>query len=1182
MKADVFVPSIIRRYDREKPWFEWLSGAVLFADISGFTFLSEKLSILGAEGAEIMSSLLNRYFSRMISIVRSEGGEVMKFAGDSIFCLFANEGCLHHAKLAAARMQKAMVAFGNLKTPVGNFGLAMKMGLAEGDVMIGAVGDPNIRCEFLFAGDAVDRASRAEQRAGPGEVIVDQSSRSSSRDETSINTDPKNFHPFLIKEVSEQIQRGYEKYVGALRRMVPVFLQFEGFTYQKEHFTGNQFHNFFCLIIETAHRYGGRLNAVTTGDKGSNFLLHFGAPNPLEKKQDLAAQFALDIREAIERRWKRIQIKIGMTEGRVFAGIVGGAGSFYYTVVGDPVNLAARLMQIAVPSQILVSESFQKRSELFEFSAGEEKRIKGKTDPVLVFALQSPKKEKLFQLSEQNIAGRTAEIQTLLDHLEEAEKGKPRIVFIEGESGIGKSYLAGHICSLAHQKGWLVAAGKSEITRRSHAYAAWKNLAISCLFGGKTPDLRGLRKILKEAPEDLSGFLPMHAEFFELDGVKSSSGYDENTKKNLLHHQISTLLLQRANAVSSLFFLDDLHWFDSLSLELLSAFLNHLNNEPLILFAAGRPNWNKDQFLNRKQCYFLTLEHLKREEFKQLMEVLLSGKLRDPLFQYFYQKTQGNPFLLTQLLDYMKNQNALIQIGGKWTASRESLSRESLSGEEIISARADQLDLPEKIHLQTAACMGPTFSLRVLEKALCPVFQKPAYDALCEQGYFQQVSHDQVTFSHALIQEAIYHSLPERFRRKTHREIGCAMESVLSGQTQKYSPNLANHFRLAGMTKKSVIYSLQAADQLYRTFSFPESRRYYSYAYDSLKHTADSRKWDTALKLAENMMHTGEIQESIRLSKRIRNLARRAGLRSHYARASLLQFDAMRRISNYSYLPFSLRLTHSSNQRKDGFRSKLHHLIGSTYFWLGNLEKAEFHLRKALQQAGSKYSEERLSCYFFLFTIAADRKQLDQAERLMRTALTAAVKSGNLFQEIRIRQEWAGILSDNDRPEKAREILLRLLPRAESFGDFYMVAIILVGLGEALTKLANYEEAEKYLQEAIRLFSVLGVTHGVAKSKMWLGIVHFYQEEFRKAYDYYREATSMFVEAGEMQEAAMGFYNLAEVCLKLANIPESRKWYRKGMKSLQKNENAELSEMFQELKNQLRYSEALPLSNSMR
>src|SRR5262249_2246350 len=147
VKLHAFVPGIVRLYDRNKPWAEWLPGTLLFADISGFTPMTAALSLLGPEGCEVLSGMMNRYFSEMISIIHSHQGDVLKFGGDSLLCFFPGDDSLPRTLWAAHRMRESMKKFRNLRTPAGRFTLRMKTGIATGEVLLAGIGDPDSRCD---------------------------------------------------------------------------------------------------------------------------------------------------------------------------------------------------------------------------------------------------------------------------------------------------------------------------------------------------------------------------------------------------------------------------------------------------------------------------------------------------------------------------------------------------------------------------------------------------------------------------------------------------------------------------------------------------------------------------------------------------------------------------------------------------------------------------------------------------------------------------------------------------------------------------------------------------------------------------------------------------------------------------------------------------------------------------
>lgn len=1128
-----------------------MQGSILFADVSGFTPIAESLSALGAEGGEILTDILNRYFSEMVGLIHSHGGEVVKFGGDSILCFFAGDGNRERVLSAAQSMQRSASKFQSVKTPVRKFSLQMKAGISSGEVLIAGIGNPELRCEYIFAGEPVNRACQAEQLAKSGDVIVDQNgdfkklaffeipgidqNHSDLAQPQFISSRNMSVKPFLIPEVYEMLAQGYSRYAGALQRVIPVFMQFTGFSDQRNSFLLHEFHQFFSLVAETAAKYGGRFNTATMGDKGQIFYLLFGAPNRLEKKEEAANQWSLEIRERIRRDFPQTTIRIGMSEGRVFSGIVGGSGRFYYTVVGDPVNLAARLMTVAAENQICVSEELKTKSEtIFVFTSCGSKRLKGKTQLIPVYGLEKQQSSSL-EKKGQHFVGRTGEVVEILGRMESARNGTPQMVVIEGEAGIGKSYLAKHALNLCAQEGWMILSGTSEFTKQKHAYAPWNNV-FQTLFPGRN-----------------------------VESFQEVFAYDAKTQKTILHHRLCITLLEAVVDKRVVLFLDDLHWFDSLSLELLAALLNHLKDHQFFVIAASRPEWQKAEFISRANCHFISLSEMSQSITEEMANSFLGSPVKEYLLDFLYRSARGNPFFTSQLLEYLRVTGALLRIGGEWTISKETEMTQSLSGEELIIAQMERLTWIERIHLRAAACMGPTFYVPILRKALGKQFRKATLESLLAHGYFRETEESWATFSQSLIQEAVYQSIPMGIRKGLHRRIGRSMESAFRDDLKKYYPNLANHFRLAGLRSKAIAYSIEAADQLYKSLSFPESRFYFQVALDLLRKSSDARRWDVGLKLVKNLIHTGHLIEGLQLIRKLRAALKRTQLNDFYYRACILQFDLMRRLSDYSYLRLALKLLKDKKMSPNRHYQILH-LVGSGYFWLGLPEQAEKYLTEVTIASDESIDPEAMiSANVFLANISADRQQFDSARRTIERALSLARKTGHLYQDMRIRSEWAGILCDNGSAEEARKILTKLLPEAESIGDFYLVAAILIGLGQAAIKLAQWEIAEGYFKDALQLFSTIGVFSGKAKTLMWFGILEFYRGHYERAYEFYKTATETFEEVQEMVEACHGYYNLAEACVRLDRFEEAAAWYDRGLKSFRRRDNPQLAELYREL-----------------
>src|SRR5687767_1824199 len=152
-------------------------AVALFADVSGFTAMSEALGRSGRAGTEELTEILNAYFGPMIALIHSFGGIIGKFGGDAMTVLFpytprTQAATVRRAIQGALDMQAGMHRYAAIPTSAGTFSLAMKAGLAQGPVLCTTVGDPDIRLEYLIAGSVLDRCADAEHYAARGEVVA--------------------------------------------------------------------------------------------------------------------------------------------------------------------------------------------------------------------------------------------------------------------------------------------------------------------------------------------------------------------------------------------------------------------------------------------------------------------------------------------------------------------------------------------------------------------------------------------------------------------------------------------------------------------------------------------------------------------------------------------------------------------------------------------------------------------------------------------------------------------------------------------------------------------------------------------------------------------------------------------------------------------------------------------------
>jgi class 3 adenylate cyclase len=505
----------------------FLDGTLLFADISGFTALSESLRRkAGEEGAEELVRIINQYLDVMLGILFQHDGELMRFGGDAMLCLFTGtnhgDGAASNSATAAVRaawaMKQAMVEhFAEVTALQEVFPLSMKVGSHSGQLLVAQVGTAEHK-EYVLTGSAVERTAHAESAARRGDILISRETYAQVQISLEVVPLPEN-EAFLrvvaledgdacegLGRVGNLCKGGggprwdeVEDSLRALRHQIPQLLhcletaatylptgilsqlalnplqeQLEG---QHRRVTvlfanligmpdiisargtadaagiASDLNEYFQAMLEEVQYYGGMVNKVDLYDKGDKIIVLFGAPVAHEQDVRRAALTALAIQAALRRLKSPIASalltqRIGIHTGYVFAGNVGSAlcRRREYTVMGDTVNLAARLMSKAPVGHIWVSEPVREQiGAAFEVESLPPVRLKGVSAPTPVYRLHGVRESQITRRSRMlrsDLVGRDAELETLLTLLADSAQGiGKQVVAVVGEAGVGKTRL---------------------------------------------------------------------------------------------------------------------------------------------------------------------------------------------------------------------------------------------------------------------------------------------------------------------------------------------------------------------------------------------------------------------------------------------------------------------------------------------------------------------------------------------------------------------------------------------------------------------------------------------------------------------------------------------------------------------------------------------------------------------
>lgn len=354
---------------------ERFPAAVLFADLAGFTPLAERLAQRGATGAEEISRLLNAYFDQVVADVSSHGGYVLRFAGDALLAVWPADGpCADLAVATLHAVQCARVGAhpAHWHNPaVGQH--ATRFGVGAGEMWLAQVGGVRGRWESVAAGDVLVQAIGAQQRARPGEIVVAPPVRTMidararlqplsdgfARVEEVHSPAPVQKVPapamspgaaaalraFVPETVLSRLDAAQPNWLAELRRATMLFVHVSNIDYTSTRAL-DDLQAALASMQEVLARYEGTVRQLVVDDKGTVFVGAFGVP-PCVHEDDptRAVEAAFAIRAHLDHL--RLGSAVGIATGQAFCGPVGGAVRREYAMIGDVVNLAARLMGCA-------------------------------------------------------------------------------------------------------------------------------------------------------------------------------------------------------------------------------------------------------------------------------------------------------------------------------------------------------------------------------------------------------------------------------------------------------------------------------------------------------------------------------------------------------------------------------------------------------------------------------------------------------------------------------------------------------------------------------------------------------------------------------------------------------------------------------------------------------------------
>ena len=632
----------------------------------------------------------------------------------------------------------------------------------------------------------------------------------------------------------------------------------------------------FAFLDASVTKYGGTVARLL----GDAIIAVFGAPVAHEDDAERAVRAGLDIQaatreyaELVERDYGvEFEVRVGINTGLAVLAAMGGELRTEYTAMGDTTNVAARMQAAAIPGTILISAStYHLVKELFEFKARGATMIKGKSTAIETYEVVAtkavPGKVRGLKGLASPLVGRDAEYKLLNDGLNEAREGRGAFVAVIGEAGLGKSRLLAEISESAKsgpQVAWL--EGRALSYGQAVTYYPWRQIIREAIGAqeGEAPEVVR-EKLYRDSAcatmtEDDSKYLEVMLSVESDATLQAVAALEGEALVDKITEAARCYLRARADLMPTVIVLDDLHWADSASLELLLNVAGLVESWPLLIICLLRPDkdtpsWSAtEQARSQLGAHYteILLEPLDAEDAKELLgNLLYIEDLPESVRKLILNKAEGNPFFVEEVIRTLIDSEYIVQENNHWRTTREIVNvtiPDTLTG--VLSARIDRLPENTKHVAQTAAVLGRIFGYRLL-KTVCAAAPSPEQiedvephlGILTYEELVRERVHDpelEYIFKHALTQEAAYEALLIRRRKELHRRAGEVLEQLYPEQSSELSSVLAYHFRLGEDWQRAADYAMGAGAQAVKVYAMNEALEHYENAYRALQKVTEA------------------------------------------------------------------------------------------------------------------------------------------------------------------------------------------------------------------------------------------------------------------------------------------------------------------------------------------------------
>ena len=922
-----------------------------------------------------------------------------------------------------------------------------------------------------------------------GSALAPSVARESDTTEKDVSEALKSF---VSQQVADHLAASGGEITEERRLVTALFADLSGFTPLADRLDPEELLEVIDPIIERLTNIVGKYEGYVDKFAGDALLAFFGAPIAHEDDAHRALCVAMEMHEEIKNIKPELPpdagdltLHIGVNSGRVVARVLGTDVRMDYSVLGDAVILAQRLESAAPAGETYVGQTTHVlTSNVFDFEPIGELTLKGKAEPVSAYRLLGRRRRRQRRGF---FVGRGQELQTVDAVLTSLAHGDGSVISVSGEPGVGKSRFTEEVKRRVERQGgqWLV----TRCLSYGQGIAYWP---IGELF-------RRLSGIAPNDPPERA--LPRLEEAFHVAGLGSSTPViarlmglpaleleelEPEAYRRLLHETIASAVTHLARTAPVVIAVEDLHWADASSIELITDLARLCTSEPVLLYVTARAEALSvlvqiASGAAETKRHPIQLDPMDAPAIAPLIEGVLGAPPTPQVVDVINERAVGNPFFVEELVRALRDAGEIIHSHGQWELSQTfDATHVPPTIEGVLSARIDRLPRPFATTLQISSVIGRRVRVPLLAAVHPNRNLRSHLDGLVVSGLLDRVQEeedeeveDELAFHHALVQDVAYARLLRKRRRELHLRVAEEAER-LYGAGDDSIDLLARHLHLAEAGEKAIDYLIRAGERAKRLFANDEALIHFGHAADlaRLDKTKTGVLHEILLKIADLQELRGSYEEAFRLYEEVRDAANlprawqgmAASLRnrSQYADALALLDEAFAEGFPPDQLPELLLEKGWIYSREARFSEAIEALNEGLQGAKDRADASIGHLHMQLTRATTVVGDTKRALRHSLAAVLIF-EQLDD----LKGFATAMRILGDAYRNM-------GLLDD------AATALRRGLDIARRTGNAEEIGGCLINLGLVEQERGNLQAGAEYDREAITEFEKIALASGQA------------------------------------------------------------------------------------------------------